>query len=57
MRVFSWGQGDEGVRGEWSEVLGGAWGGLALEGGLWECEAVFEGRQGQRGLWVVGEVL
>lgn len=37
MRVFSWGQGDEGVRGEWSEVWGGV-GGLALEGGLWECE-------------------
>ena len=33
MRVFSWGQGDGGVRGEWSEVLGGAWGGLALKGG------------------------
>ena len=29
MRVFFWGQGDEGVRGEWSEVLGG----LALKGG------------------------
>ena len=37
MRVFSWGQGDEGVRGEWSEVLGGAWG-AGFEGGLWECE-------------------
>ena len=38
MRVFFWGQGDEGVRGEWSEVLGGAWGGAGFEGGLWECE-------------------
>jgi hypothetical protein len=38
VRVFSWGRGGGGVRGEWSEVLGGAWGGLALEGGLWECE-------------------
>ena len=56
MRVFSWGQGDEGVRGEWSEVFGWVWG-VALEGGLWGCEAVFEGRQGQRGLWVAGEVL
>ena len=37
MRVFSWGRGGGGVRVGWSEVLGGR-GGLALEGGLWECE-------------------
>jgi hypothetical protein len=56
VRVFSWGQGDEGVRGEWSEVLGGV-GGLALEGGLWAVGEVFEGRRGQRGLWGWGRFL
>jgi hypothetical protein len=42
VRVFSWGQGDEGVRGEWSEVLGGRGGGAGFGegavgggGGFW----------------------
>jgi len=51
VRVFSWGQGDEGVRGEWSEVFGWVWGWLWRGG----CGRV-EGRQGQRGLWVVGGI-
>jgi len=34
VRVFFWGQGDEGVRGEWSEVLGGAWAGWLWRGAV-----------------------
>jgi len=37
VRIFSWEQGDEGVRGEWGEVLEGR-GGAGFGRGLWECE-------------------
>ena len=55
MRVFSWGRGGGGVRVGWGEVFGWVWGWLWRGSGGWG--GVFEGRRGQRGLWVVGEVL
>jgi hypothetical protein len=46
VRVFSWGQGDEGCGASGARCWGV--GGLALEGGLWECEGFL--RAGRGGL-------